>query len=98
MRIQKIVLLDVRPTVEDKAAHLPNAISIPLDELEACLYELPKRKTIVAYCRGPYCVYADQALGRLAARWKVARLEEGVGGMAVGRLALRSVIVRGHPQ
>ena len=79
MRKQNVVLVDVRPTVEYEAAHLPDAVSIPLDELEQRLSELPKHKTIVAYCRGPFCVYADQALERLAARgWKVARLEEGV--------------------
>lgn len=79
MRKQNIVLLDVRPRIEYDSAHLPDAVSIPLDELEKRLNELPKRKTIVAYCRGPYCVYADQALELLEARgWKVARLEEGV--------------------
>jgi rhodanese-related sulfurtransferase len=50
-----------------------------LDDLEERLNELPRDKTIVAYCRGPYCVYADDALARLAERgWDVARLEEGV--------------------
>ncbi len=75
----KVVLLDVRPRVEYQAGHLPGAISIPLDELEPRLTELPKRKTIVAYCRGPYCVFADEALDLLARKgWKVARLENGV--------------------
>ena len=75
----KVVLLDVRPRVEYQAGHLPGAISIPLDELERRLRELPPGRTIVAYCRGPYCVYADDALELLSRRgWKVARLEEGV--------------------
>ncbi|MCC7165657.1 MAG: ArsR family transcriptional regulator [Anaerolineae bacterium] len=91
IRTQKIVLLDVRPTVEYKAAHLPDAVSIPLDELEERLNELPKRKTIVAYCRGPFCVYADQALERLAALgWKVARLEEGVAEWQLAGLPLEA--------
>jgi rhodanese-related sulfurtransferase len=75
----EIVLLDVRPYQEYQAGHLPGAVSIPLDELEGRLHELPQEKTIVAYCRGPYCVYADQALELLSRRgWKAARLEEGV--------------------
>jgi rhodanese-related sulfurtransferase len=75
----EVILLDVRPRVEYEAGHLPGAISIPLDELEQRLHELPQDRTIAAYCRGPYCVYADQALGLLAERgWQVARLEEGV--------------------
>ena len=73
------MLLDVRPEVEFQAGHLPGAISIPLDELEQRLEELPSDKLIVAYCRGPYCVFADQALELLSSRgWNVARLEEGV--------------------
>lgn len=79
LRHGDVVLLDVRPTVEYQAGHLPEAISIPLDELERRLNELPPDKTIVAYCRGPYCVYADEGLELLAEKgWEVARLEEGV--------------------
>ena len=52
---------------------------MPLEKVAHRLNELPPDKTIVAYCRGPYCVYADEALGVLAERgWNVARLEEGV--------------------
>ena len=79
MKGGEVVLLDVRPDVEFQAGHLPAAVSIPLDELELRLGELPKDKLIVAYCRGPYCAFADQALELLSGRgWKVARLEEGV--------------------
>jgi rhodanese-related sulfurtransferase len=79
LRAGEVVLLDVRPSVEYQAGHLPGALSIPLDELERRLSELPPDKMIVAYCRGPYCVYADDALALLAERgWQVARLEEGV--------------------
>jgi rhodanese-related sulfurtransferase len=74
-----VILLDVRPWIEYQAGHLPGAISIPLDELERRLGELPPDKTVVAYCRGPFCVYADEALELLAGHgWEVARLEEGV--------------------
>jgi rhodanese-related sulfurtransferase/predicted transcriptional regulator len=73
------VLLDVRPEVEFRAGHLPGALSLPLDELKQRLDTLPPDRLIVAYCRGPYCVFADEALGYLEARgWDVARLEEGV--------------------
>jgi rhodanese-related sulfurtransferase len=75
----EVVLLDVRPGVEYNAAHIPGAISIPYNELAGRMAELPAGKLIVAYCRGPYCVYADDALGTLADHgWEVARLEEGV--------------------
>jgi rhodanese-related sulfurtransferase/DNA-binding transcriptional ArsR family regulator len=79
LRRGDVTLLDVRPAVEYGAGHLAGAISMPVDEVERRLNELPPDKTIVAYCRGPYCVYADDALVLLAARgWKVARLEAGV--------------------
>ena len=79
MEEEEIVLLDVRPYPEYQSAHLPQAVSIPLDELQERLDELPPGKTIVAYCRGPYCVFADDALAYLAEHGRtVARLEEGV--------------------
>jgi rhodanese-related sulfurtransferase len=74
-----LLLLDVRPREEYEAGHLPQAVSLPYDELEKRLAELPANKTIVAYCRGPYCVFADDALALLAAKGHtVRRLEEGV--------------------
>lgn len=79
LRQNEIVLLDVRPEIEYQAGHLPEAISIPAAELERRLAELPPDKTIVAYCRGPYCVIADDALAILAQAGRpVARLEAGV--------------------
>ncbi len=89
LRTGKVVLLDVRPEEEYQSGHLPDAISIPLDELDRRLNELPRRRTIVAYCRGPYCVLADDALVVLSQRgWKVARLEEGVAEWQLAGLAL----------
>jgi DNA-binding transcriptional ArsR family regulator len=74
-----IVLLDVRPTIEYVAGHLPGALSIPIDELPQRLAELPTKALIVAYCRGPLCVYADQALELITASGRRgARLEAGV--------------------
>jgi rhodanese-related sulfurtransferase len=75
----EVTLIDARPTAEYEAAHLPGAISMPWHEAARRQQELPQDKLIVAYCRGPYCVLADDTLAVLAqAGWPVARLEEGV--------------------
>jgi rhodanese-related sulfurtransferase/DNA-binding transcriptional ArsR family regulator len=76
---ERVILLDVRPQAEYQAGHLPQARSLPVTELEARLSELPKEREIVAYCRGPYCVFADEAIALLRAHGYTARrLEEGV--------------------
>jgi rhodanese-related sulfurtransferase len=68
-----VVLLDVRPEAEYEAGHLPGARSAPLPSLESIAPTLPRRREIVAYCRGPYCVYADDAVRLLRARGLAAR-------------------------
>src|SRR6266566_5125153 len=74
-----VILLDVRPVEEYEAAHLPDAISIPVTDLEARLPELPQDKEIVAYCRGPYCVFADEAVALLQTNgYNARRLEQGL--------------------
>jgi rhodanese-related sulfurtransferase/DNA-binding transcriptional ArsR family regulator len=74
-----IVLLDVRPIEEYTAGHLPDALSIPATELEARLSELPQDREIVAYCRGPYCVFADEAVTLLRTNgYSARRLEQGL--------------------
>ena len=74
-----VTVLDVRPPEEFRAGHLPGALSIPLKELERRLSELPHDREIVAYCRGPYCVLAVEAVDMLRARGFTAfRLEDGV--------------------
>lgn len=74
-----VTVLDVRPTDEYSSAHIPGAISIPLKELEAHLSELPRDQEIVAYCRGPYCVLAIQAVEFLRKKgFRALRLEDGV--------------------
>ncbi len=74
----KVTILDVRPELEFNRGHIADAISIPIDELKKRLNELPKRTEIVAYCRGPFCVYADEAVAVLnKAGYKATRLEEG---------------------
>lgn len=73
-----VTVLDVRPPEEYAAGHLPGAINIPLSELEQHLAELPKENEVVAYCRGPYCVLAFEAVRRLRAQgYQARRLENG---------------------
>jgi rhodanese-related sulfurtransferase len=69
----QVVLLDVRPEPEYRAGHIAGARSAPLDELPELLSKLPRRREIVAYCRGPYCVYADDAVRLLRERGLQAR-------------------------
>jgi len=69
----KVVVLDVRPEAEYRAGHIPGAVSAPLEQLEAIAPALPKRREVVAYCRGPYCVYADDAVRLLRSRGLRAR-------------------------
>ena len=72
------IVLDVRPAEEYGAGHIPGARSIPLSELKIRLRELPKTREIVAYCRGPYCVLADEAVAMLRSRGlKAFRLDQG---------------------
>jgi rhodanese-related sulfurtransferase/DNA-binding transcriptional ArsR family regulator len=73
-----VLVIDVRPPEEYRAGHIPGAVSLPLDELEERMRELPARKEIVAYCRGPYCLMAYSAVEKLRARGRRARrLVEG---------------------
>ena len=75
----EVTVLDVRPVEEYRAGHIPGAISIPLQELERRLSELPRDQEIVAYCRGPYCVLAIRAVEALRSKgFRAVRLEDGV--------------------
>jgi len=77
-RRDDVVVLDTRPPREYQAGHIPGALSVPVDELQQRLRRLPKGKDYVAYCRGPYCVYADRAVTILQASGRRARrLKEG---------------------
>jgi len=73
-----VTVLDVRPSDEYAAGHLPNAINIPLRDLKRRLREMAKSREVVAYCRGPYCVLAFEAVALLRDRgFRVRRLEDG---------------------
>ena len=75
----EVVVIDVRPKAEFTAGHLPFARSIPLAELKKRIAELPKNKAIVAYCRGPFCLFASEAVNILeSAGYHAKRLDDGV--------------------
>jgi rhodanese-related sulfurtransferase len=75
----EVTVLDVRPSEEYRAGHVPGALSVPLPELKRRLAELPKHREVVAYCRGPYCVMAIEAVALLRKKGFTAhRMEEGV--------------------
>ena len=78
-RAGEIIVLDVRPAAEFEAAHLPYAQSMPIEELKSRLAELPREKAIVAYCRGPYCLMARDAVVLLRQQgFEAVHLPEGV--------------------
>lgn len=78
LKNDKIVLLDVRPEEEYNRGHIHKAISAPIANLESYLKKIPKKKMVVAYCRGPFCVYADEAVTLLKDRgYKAKRMDEG---------------------
>lgn len=77
-RSKRVVVLDTRPSSEYAAGHIAGAISVPVDDLQKRLRQFPKGKEYVAYCRGPYCVYADRAVEVLRSNGRRARrLREG---------------------
>ena len=92
-RAGEVVVLDVRPTVEYTAGHIPGAVSVPLDDLERYLVTLPKDVEIVAYCRGAYCVLAYDAVRALNAKGRKARrLHEGMLEWRLAGLPIESVV------
>jgi rhodanese-related sulfurtransferase len=87
-----LVVLDVRPAAEHAAGHLPGAVSIPVGELRRRLAELPADREVVAYCRGPYCAFAQEAVAMLRdAGFAARRLEDGLPEwQAAGLAVIRS--------
>jgi rhodanese-related sulfurtransferase len=79
MRRGEVTVLDVRPPEEYRAGHIPGALSVPVDELDRRLADLPRDREIVVYCRGPYCVLAVEAVELLRRRgFDAVRLEDGI--------------------
>ncbi len=78
MADEAVVVIDTRPEVEYEQGHIPNARSVPVEKLKRQLDELPRDMEVVAYCRGPYCVYSDEAVQLLHRNgFKARRLDEG---------------------
>ncbi len=89
---RQALVIDVRPSEEFAAGHIPGALSVPLSELKARLPELSREAEIVAYCRGPYCVLAPQALEILRrAGFRARRLNEGLPEWRLGGLPVEAV-------
>lgn len=79
MQKRDVIVLDVRPTLEYREGHIRGAISVPLEKLEQYLAKIPKSKTIVAYCRGPYCVMSFDAVKLMNTKgYRGVRLDEGL--------------------
>ena len=75
----EVVIVDVRPVEEFEAEHIAGAVSVPLNDLETRILELPRNREIVAYCRGPFCVLAPRAVALLRAHgFRARRLDEGL--------------------
>jgi len=87
----ELVILDVRPALEYRQGHIPGARSIPVDELQTRLSELPPTQEIIAYCRGPYCVFADEAVETLVANgFQARRLREGYPDWKLANLPIET--------
>lgn len=94
-----VTLIDVRPVDEFAAGHIPGALSVPVAELAGRLRELPKRKEIVAYCRGPYCVYAVTAVELLRQRgYRARRLIESIPAWRARGYAVDQDLARSEPE
>jgi ArsR family transcriptional regulator len=79
MREEDITLIDVRPEGEYQAGHIPGALSIPIARLKRRLADIPRGREVVAYCRGPYCVYSVEAVSILRKHgYRARRAEEGL--------------------
>lgn len=87
LRAGDVVVLDVRPRAEFEAGHIRGAVSVPIADLRGRLREIDSGVRVVAYCRGPYCVYADEAVRLLSKAGRdAARLEDGFPEWAAARL------------
>lgn len=91
LKTGQYIVLDVRPAGEYAAGHIPGALSIPVDELELRLAEIPSDTHVVAYCRGAYCVFAHDAVRLLTeAGYDASRLEDGILEWRIADLPLEA--------
>ena len=90
-----VIVIDVRPQEEFEAGHLPGARSLPLDQLKKTLKSLPKSKAIVAYCRGPYCLLAEDAVAILQQKgFRATRFSEGVSEWIAAGLSIEKEVMK----
>lgn len=88
-----VTVLDVRPPEEYDFGHIPGAVNVSVEDIEKCLRSLPKDQEIIAYCRGPYCVLAFEAVATLRGKgFKARRLEEGYPEWKAAGLPVESVL------
>jgi rhodanese-related sulfurtransferase/DNA-binding transcriptional ArsR family regulator len=93
MRDGDITILDVRPTDEYEAGHIPDALSVPVPELKRRLREIPKNREVIAYCRGRYCVYSLEAVTLLRKHgYKARRAHEGLADWRAAGLPVESAV------
>jgi rhodanese-related sulfurtransferase len=92
LTVGSVIVLDVRPEEEYRAGHIPGALSVPVEKLEAALQTLPRDREIVAYCRGPYCVFSDEAVALLNSRgYRAKRLADGLPDWRAAGMPVESV-------
>jgi len=92
LTVGSVIVLDVRPEEEYRAGHIPGARSVPVAALEAALQMLPRDREIVAYCRGPYCVFSDEAVALLNSRgYRAKRLADGLPDWRAAGMPVESV-------
>ena len=95
LREGSVTLLDVRPEDEFAAGHLPGALNVPLDRLDAAIATLPRDREVIAYCRGPYCVLSFDAIDALRRRgFRARRLEDGFPEWKAAGLAVEAASPR----
>lgn len=91
MRDGDVTLIDVRPEEEYRAGHIPGALAIPVAQLKRRLTEIPKSRDVVAYCRGPYCIYSVEAVGILRKHgYRARRTSEGLPDWRASGLPIAS--------
>lgn len=91
LKEKNVFMLDVRPREEYEAGHIAGARCIPVVELKARLREIPRKREVVAYCRGPYCIFADEAVSILSSRgYRAARLRDGFPEWKIQRLPVKT--------